>query len=282
MGSFLSLIVGLVIGFLGGWLLRGWRKSATAPVVAAPAQSDPAQSETVETPVAAAEPETSAELETPAEPQKTAEPETAEPEPTAAEPVAAEPVAAEPAAAEPIAADLGPAVPKPATIPASRRRAKAPAKTEPLPTTPEPVAATPEPVAVAAAPEPVAVAATPEPVAVAATPEPVAAEPAAAATITASAPVESADEPLSRVDTVPVQRQATPDTSAKPDNLTRIPGIGPKMALALNTAGISTFAALAASDEATIRAAISAAGLRFSPSLATWPEQAKLLAGGEG
>ena len=76
-------------------------------------------------------------------------------------------------------------------------------------------------------------------------------------------------------DAVPVQRSA--ETTA-PDDLTRIEGIGPKMAGALVAAGITTYAQLAATDEAGLRAAIAAAGMRFSPSLVTWPQQAKLLA----
>ncbi|MFI7589690.1 helix-hairpin-helix domain-containing protein [Spongisporangium articulatum] len=65
------------------------------------------------------------------------------------------------------------------------------------------------------------------------------------------------------------------------DNLQRIEGVGPKMAGALNAAGILTFDALARTDVETIEAAIRAAGLRFAPSLATWPEQARLLATGD-
>lgn len=65
------------------------------------------------------------------------------------------------------------------------------------------------------------------------------------------------------------------------DNLTLIEGIGPKMAAALVAAGISTFAKLAATPEADLRSAISAAGMRFSPSLPTWPEQATYAARGD-
>jgi predicted flap endonuclease-1-like 5' DNA nuclease len=64
----------------------------------------------------------------------------------------------------------------------------------------------------------------------------------------------------------------------EPDDLTKIAGIGPKMAMALAAAGITTFRQLADSDIATIRAAITGAGMRFAPSAATWPERAKLLA----
>ena len=66
-----------------------------------------------------------------------------------------------------------------------------------------------------------------------------------------------------------------------PDNLVLIEGIGPKMAAALSAAGITTFAQLAAASEDTLRAAISAAGMRFSPSLPTWAEQAAYAARGD-
>ncbi|MBB5867846.1 putative flap endonuclease-1-like 5' DNA nuclease [Allocatelliglobosispora scoriae] len=65
------------------------------------------------------------------------------------------------------------------------------------------------------------------------------------------------------------------------DDLERIEGIGPKMAGALIKSGICTFAQLAASDEATLRAAIEASKLRFAPSLVTWAQQAQLLADGD-
>jgi len=69
--------------------------------------------------------------------------------------------------------------------------------------------------------------------------------------------------------------------ATKPDNLTKVEGIGPKMAQALTAAGIDTFAKLAAVDEATLHAAIEAAGMKFAPSLPTWPLQAKYLAEGD-
>jgi hypothetical protein len=65
------------------------------------------------------------------------------------------------------------------------------------------------------------------------------------------------------------------------DELDRIEGIGPAMANALRAAGIRTFAALAECDDDTKRAAIKSAGLSFAPSLATWSQQARLLADGD-
>jgi hypothetical protein len=53
------------------------------------------------------------------------------------------------------------------------------------------------------------------------------------------------------------------------------------MATALRAAGIRSYAALAGSGEATLRAAIERAGLTFAPSLVTWARQARLLADGD-
>ena len=65
------------------------------------------------------------------------------------------------------------------------------------------------------------------------------------------------------------------------DKLDRIEGIGPKIAAALRGAGIRTYRSLADADQARLRDAMRAAGLRFTPSLATWSQQAKLLADGD-
>jgi len=73
-------------------------------------------------------------------------------------------------------------------------------------------------------------------------------------------------------------KNANPD---KPDDLKIIEGIGPKMEKALQAAGISTFAMLAGASETQIRAAITAAGMRFAPSVPTWAEQASYAANGD-
>jgi predicted flap endonuclease-1-like 5' DNA nuclease len=65
--------------------------------------------------------------------------------------------------------------------------------------------------------------------------------------------------------------------SGRADDLRRIAGIGPKIVLALNAAGIRTFSELAATDETALRAILRSAGLRLSPTLATWPQQARNL-----
>ncbi|MBZ0276823.1 MAG: ATP synthase F1 subunit gamma [Anaerolineae bacterium] len=69
--------------------------------------------------------------------------------------------------------------------------------------------------------------------------------------------------------------------SGQGDDLTRIEGIGPKIAAALNAAGITTFDQLAQSSEAELTTAIEAAGMRLAPSLPTWAEQASYAAQGD-
>jgi len=64
-------------------------------------------------------------------------------------------------------------------------------------------------------------------------------------------------------------------------DLTIIEGIGAKMAAALVAAGISTFDKLAAATDVELRQAIDQAGMSFSPSLATWANQAEYAARGD-
>ena len=69
--------------------------------------------------------------------------------------------------------------------------------------------------------------------------------------------------------------------AAQPDDLTVIEGIGMKMAAALRAAGIDTFSRLSTTSEEDLRTAIAAAGMRFAPSVPTWPQQAVLAAKGD-
>ncbi|HEX5203124.1 MAG TPA: helix-hairpin-helix domain-containing protein [Actinoplanes sp.] len=197
MASFLYLVLGVVIGLLGGWFLRGLRAGSATPTESTPTESTPTESSTTE--VAATEPE-----------------------PVAAE---AEPVAATEPVAEPAAA------------------------------------AEPEPAAPAAEPELVTATATPEP-AVAA---PVVAEPVIVEPVITESP--AADPAVA----------GEPAAISQVDNLTKIAGVGPKAAAALTTAGITTYRQLADSDEAAIRAALAAAGMRATAAVAAWPERAKQL-----
>ena len=64
--------------------------------------------------------------------------------------------------------------------------------------------------------------------------------------------------------------------AATPDDLTRINGIGPKVASLLNETGLTTFAQLAQTDVSQIKAILERAGSRYrllDPT--TWPEQAR-------
>ena len=72
-----------------------------------------------------------------------------------------------------------------------------------------------------------------------------------------------------------------PDEEPEDDDLERIEGVTPKIAAALNGSGIRRYAELAACDEFRLRGILRSAGLRFSPSLPSWPEQAELLAEGD-
>ncbi|NJN44994.1 MAG: hypothetical protein HC806_09930 [Anaerolineae bacterium] len=78
----------------------------------------------------------------------------------------------------------------------------------------------------------------------------------------------------------PVSVPATPPAPAKPDDLRKIEGIGPKVASVLNDAGISTFAELAAAEVTRIQATLDAAGYQYMNPV-SWPDQAKLAAVGD-
>ena len=72
----------------------------------------------------------------------------------------------------------------------------------------------------------------------------------------------------------------TSPKSVLADDLIRIEGIGPKISSLLQEAGISTYAALAASSPEHLRQIMQNANLRLArPD--TWPEQAALAAGGQ-
>ena len=125
-------------------------------------------------------------------------------------------------------------------------------------TTPEPVAeATPEPVAEAPV-EPV-VEATPEPVAEA-KPEPVA--------------EETKEEPAAEAAPEPVVEEAV-----AADDLTKIEGIGPKIAETLVAAEVSTFAALAKTDVTKLAEIIAEVRGKHVPD--TWPKQAEMAEAGQ-
>lgn len=67
----------------------------------------------------------------------------------------------------------------------------------------------------------------------------------------------------------------------KPDDLTKIEGIGPKMQSALQAAGIDTYEKLAKASDDQLKAAVESAGMRLAPSLSTWADQAAYAARGD-
>jgi large subunit ribosomal protein L21 len=75
------------------------------------------------------------------------------------------------------------------------------------------------------------------------------------------------------------QAEATVE-KAKADDLTKIEGIGPKVAKVLNAAGISTYEDLSNAKVEDLQKILSNAGLKMMDP-ATWPEQAKLAADGD-
>lgn len=93
-----------------------------------------------------------------------------------------------------------------------------------------------------------------------------------------SAPVVPA-EPV--VEVAPAVVKPEPVAAVPPDDLEKIEGIGPKIAKVLQEAGITTFAALAATSPERLRAILDQAGIRRISDPATWPEQARLAAEGK-
>ncbi len=100
--------------------------------------------------------------------------------------------------------------------------------------------------------------------------------PAAAPAEAVAAPAE-APAPAEAV-AVPAEAVAAP-AAVPPDDLTRIEGIGPKVAKVLASIGITTFRALAEADYSRVKQALVDAGWPYMDP-ASWMEQAKLAAEG--
>ena len=78
-----------------------------------------------------------------------------------------------------------------------------------------------------------------------------------------------------------VSAQAAPVIITKADDLTRIEGIGPKIAAVLASNGITTFVQLAKTDPAAAEDMLKKSGGRFNMARpATWPQEAQLAADG--
>jgi predicted flap endonuclease-1-like 5' DNA nuclease len=74
--------------------------------------------------------------------------------------------------------------------------------------------------------------------------------------------------------------EATPAAPVKPDDLTIVEGIGPKIAALLGKNGIQTFAQLASAELSQLEKILRENGLQFAKP-ASWPAQAKLAADGK-
>ncbi|KRA82753.1 helix-hairpin-helix domain-containing protein [Altererythrobacter sp. Root672] len=105
----------------------------------------------------------------------------------------------------------------------------------------------------------------------------------------AAAPVEVAPEPAPEPIPEPTPEPTpapaptvAPASSGPADDLTRIKGLGPKIALQLKDLGVSTFAQIAAWDDAEIDRIDAQLG-RFQGRIRRddWPTQARLLAAGD-
>ncbi len=91
-------------------------------------------------------------------------------------------------------------------------------------------------------------------------------------------PVATAEIPSAEV----VEEAPVKTSTTAGDDLTIIEGIGPKIAELLNNAGITTFAQLAASEDATVQQVLADAGSSFNTHDATtWNEQAALARDGK-
>jgi small subunit ribosomal protein S2 len=98
-------------------------------------------------------------------------------------------------------------------------------------------------------------------------------------------PIELKDEelpqkPLTEKPATPARPAEARKSPAKPDDLTRIKGIGPKTSGALKEAGISSYKKLAETSIQDIKELLEKANYRLlDPS--TWTEQARLAANGQ-
>ncbi|MEW5960533.1 MAG: helix-hairpin-helix domain-containing protein [Chloroflexota bacterium] len=95
-------------------------------------------------------------------------------------------------------------------------------------------------------------------------------------------PAAAKAEPLSTALPPELPAAEPVEIPAKPDDLTKIEGIGPKISGLLQAAGIKTFAALSNTAVDKLQELLTSAGPTFKlADPTTWPEQAKLAAAGE-
>lgn len=76
-------------------------------------------------------------------------------------------------------------------------------------------------------------------------------------------------------------REAASDGTTEQDDLTRIEGVGPKVAAALQTGGYGSYATLAEASEDDIRRALAESGITFAPAAMSFAAQAQYLVEGD-
>ncbi|WP_244235982.1 hypothetical protein [Micromonospora inaquosa] len=296
-GHSLIVVLALLLGLAAGWLLRGRRgvqgnsivdgdPVAGLAVIATPTPDattdeahpaaavdsapiavadEPAPVDTVSAPAAMTESDGPTPVPAPADTPSAAEAadmaltEDPPPAPATEQPDAAElrPEPVVESAPEPVTADEQSA---PAAVVAPRQPADDLPPADPAPVDTTPVDTTPvddAPVSVGPADD-------------AETERSAVATPPVRPTTTATPPVRSAADAAISLDA---------DPTGPADDFRRIQGIGPKMAAALQDAGVRTYGQLGELDEPALRDLIRAAGLRAAPGLASWPQQARVLAG---
>ena len=94
---------------------------------------------------------------------------------------------------------------------------------------------------------------------------------------------EEEQEPVEEPQEQPEEEQVVEKPAMqpeKPDDLTKIEGIGPKINILLNEAGIATYSQLASADSGMLEEIITKAGLHMV-NVSTWQEQAALAADGK-
>jgi len=111
--------------------------------------------------------------------------------------------------------------------------------------------------------------------------EPLPASEVEAAVASMETPVQAAEAaPMEVPDRAAEIPMASASAPIKPDDLTIIEGIGPKINGILQAAGVNTFYQLAALEPQHIMEILTAAGIRLADAK-SWPEQARLAAHGE-
>jgi len=95
-------------------------------------------------------------------------------------------------------------------------------------------------------------------------------------------PVEKAEAAPKKEEKAAEEKPAKKEAKAKPEDLTKIEGIGPKAAEALVASGVNTYAELAAADAEKVKEILTEASSTLAHLDPTsWPKQAKMAADGK-